>query len=133
MVYYVNNMKIYISGPITGLPNKNIEAFNTAAEKLRTLGFEVLNPFDLDQTGFNPEECWFKYLKRDLKEMLSCDALCLLPGWEESKGARLEIIVAIQLALPLFRLDTDGTMLTVHVASDVELTPIIPSHLWQTV
>lgn len=124
-------MKLYISGPITGKPNKNIEQFNTLADKLRTLGYEVLNPFDLDQEGFNPEQCWFKYLKRDLKELLSCDALCLLPGWEESKGARLEVVVAIQLELPLFRLTETNRLVQVPVANDIDLVPMIPSHLWQ--
>lgn len=125
-------MKLYVSGPITGLPNKNIDQFNTTSEKLRNLGFEVLNPFDLDQEGFNPENCWFKYLKRDLKELLSCDALCLLPGWEESKGARLEVIVALQLELPLFRLTESNQLVAVHVAHDMDLIPMIPSFLWQT-
>lgn len=124
-------MKIYVSGPITGIENKNKPSFDSTSEILRKLGHEVINPFDLDSPTFNPEECWFKYLKRDLAALLSCDSLCLLPGWEESKGACLEILVASKLNLPLFRLNSKNELEEEHIAVDTELTPLIPSYLWQ--
>ena len=36
--------RVYIAGPMTGLPDFNYPAFNAAAAKLRALGLEVLNP-----------------------------------------------------------------------------------------
>lgn len=123
-------MKIYVSGPITGLANRNRLAFENVSSNLRELGHEVINPFDLDHPDFNPEGCWFKYLKRDLAEVLACDAICLLPGWEESKGARLEVVVAQALELPLYRLNKDELVLE-PVAIDIEIVPIVPSHLWE--
>ena len=123
-------MKIYVSGPISGIENRNIDAFNAMGEKLRSLGHEVINPFELDTPGFNPEGCWFKYLKRDLAQLLYCDAVCLLPGWEESKGARLEVVVARNLELPLYRMQNDK-LIEELVAVDVDVVPMFPSHIWE--
>lgn len=36
--------KIYIAGPMSGLPNFNRDAFNLEAERLHTLGHIALNP-----------------------------------------------------------------------------------------
>ena len=123
-------MKIYVSGPITGYSDKNKPAFDLLSTQLRNLGYEVVNPFDLDFPGFNPEECWFKYLKRDLAKAIFCDAVCLLPGWEESKGAKLEVLVAQELNIPLFTL-RNNKLVPEYVAIDIEMVPLIPSHLWQ--
>lgn len=123
-------MKIYISGPITGKPNKNKEAFYEASERLKELHHEPLNPFDLDYEGFNPTEDWVTFLKRDLKALIDCDAICLLSGWEESKGACLEVEVAKQLSLPIYYL-RNKDLAPVFVVVDVDIVPMIPSYLWQ--
>lgn len=91
-------MRIYISGPMTGLPQLNYPAFNTAAELLRAEGFEVENPAE------NPEpECrsWVGYMRLALVQISRSDGLLLLPGWLDSKGARLELHIAQQLGLPV--------------------------------
>lgn len=99
--------RIYISGPMTGLPELNYPAFNAAAELLRADGFEVENPAE------NPEpECgsWAGYMRLALVQISRCEGLLLLPGWLDSKGARLELHIAQQLGLQVaHHTDTTST------------------------
>ncbi len=90
--------RVYISGPITGMPNHNREAFAKAAEVLRkTFNLEmVINPHDIVLDG-NPT--WEDYMKADLREMLTCDTVVMLDGWGESRGATLEEHVARKLGM----------------------------------
>lgn len=83
-------MKLYIAGPITGVPDGNTPAFNEAAKQLREAGYDVSNPADHGY-GTRP---WKWYMVKALKMMLDCDAVALLPGYSNSKGARLEVQVA---------------------------------------
>lgn len=90
-------MKVYIAGPMTGLPNYNYDAFHFAAEAWRAEGWEVLNPaehFDGDQTL--PRAT---YLRKAMETVLEADAIATLPGWLTSAGARLEMAMAVELAL----------------------------------
>ena len=89
-------MRLYIAGPMTGLPDYNFPAFNDAAEKLRAVGYDVANPADHGQ-GMRP---WKWYMRRALKALLDCDAVALLPGYTNSKGATLETEVAEALEMP---------------------------------
>jgi hypothetical protein len=84
--------KVYISGPMTGLPNLNYPAFHKKAEELRLKGHEVFNPaenFD-GQQDINRHVC----LRQDLKLLLKCDYVVFLEGFEASAGALLEAYVA---------------------------------------
>jgi hypothetical protein len=38
----------------------------------------------------------------DLAAMKGCTAICMLPGWEQSFGARIEHLVAQKLGLDIF-------------------------------
>lgn len=94
--------RVYISGPMTGLPGMNFEAFHTAAARLRELGFEVVNPVELHPAGV--EKTWNEYLRGDLRALCECDLMVLLEGWEDSRGARLEWIVARGLGMDVVEL-----------------------------
>lgn len=86
--------RLYLSGPMTGYPNHNFEAFNKAAALLTSFGFRVENPASKGVIeGWN----WAAYLKYDLDILIWCDGVATLPGWQESKGAVLEVHVAQQL------------------------------------
>lgn len=93
--------KIYISGPMSGLPNLNWPAFNRAAVRLRNMRWEVVNPVEI-----NPDETahWLECIAADLRAMEGCTAICMLPGWEASFGARIEHLVAQKLGLEIFEL-----------------------------
>lgn len=88
--------RIYVAGPMTGLPEFNFPAFNAAAIELRTQGWHVENPAD---HGVIEGAEWADYLAYDLTRLGTCGAIYLLPGWEKSKGAVLELQIAHQLGL----------------------------------
>lgn len=91
-------MKLYISGPMTGLPDSNFPAFFEAEAKLRAVGFDIENPAE---KGVLEGWTWEDYLKYDLQVMLPCQGLAILPGWEASRGACLEVHVAKALNMPV--------------------------------
>jgi hypothetical protein len=88
-------MRVYISGPMTGYPDFNRTAFKNAAADLRRLDHEPVDPGDAEV----PEQTWADYLRADLRMLLDCDAVAVLPGWEASRGAALEVHVAHQLGM----------------------------------
>lgn len=88
--------RIYIAGPMTGLPDLNFPAFNAAADALRTQGWHVENPAD---HGVIEGAQWEDYLAYDITRLGTCGAIYLLPGWEKSKGATLEAHIAKMLGL----------------------------------
>lgn len=89
-------MKVYISGPMTGIAKHNFPAFNDAAVKLIARGYEVCNPADKGEIdGWE----WEDYLRHDIALLVECDAIYMLPGWESSKGAKLERFIADQLKM----------------------------------
>jgi hypothetical protein len=110
-------MKFYLAGPMTGIPNFNFPAFNVAASRLRSIGHEVFNPAERDierhggvdisadnhtgdpalaakTHGFSLREALADDTAFICKE---ADAIAMLPGWENSKGARAEHALAFAL------------------------------------
>lgn len=92
-------MRIYVSGPMTGKPALNFPAFNAAAAELRALGVEVVNPAELNP---DPNKSWRECMAVDIKALVDCDAIVMLPGWECSKGANLEWEIAVRLRMRIF-------------------------------
>ena len=110
-------MKIYLAGPMRGLPNLNFPAFDHAAFLLRAEGHEVFTPAERDrkihgsQLEDNPtgdEDKAAEAVGFNLREALADDtgwvclyatAIALLPGWEKSSGANAELAVAKALGL----------------------------------
>jgi len=90
-------MKVYISGQISNLPIEEAkENFRKAEDILRKKGFEPVNPFN---SGLPVTATWHEHMRADIKMMLECDAICLLPNWERSQGARLEEHIAMRLSM----------------------------------
>lgn len=92
-------MKIYISGPMTGRPDFNHPAFHAAAATLRAAGWAVFNPAE---NGLQPDAQWGVHMRVDIKALMDCDAIVLLDGWMDSKGARLERHIAVQLGMRVY-------------------------------
>lgn len=104
-------MKVYLAGPMTGLPQFNFPAFDAAEAKLRLLGHDVFNPAQMDRDlGFDPasssvtNEFLRDALRRDLSAICESDAIAMLSGWEKSGGARIEWMLAVHLGLKIFYL-----------------------------
>lgn len=87
-------MKIFISGPMTGLPHFNRPAFHEAARLLDSQGHVVLNPATLPD-GLSEKE----YMDICLSMLLCADAIYLLDEWKISAGARVEHALAEKLSL----------------------------------
>lgn len=90
---------IYLSGPMSGMPNNNVMAFNKAAKALRKKGYRIINPAELDKG--EPCRTWEDCLRRDLRALTRCTDIATLPGWKKSRGATLEIYVGKALSFPV--------------------------------
>ena len=89
-------LRVYIAGPMTGLPDFNYPAFHAEAARLRAAGFEVENPAD---NPHPPCGSWAGYMRMAIRQISHCDAVAFLPGWNSSRGARLERRIALDLGL----------------------------------
>ena len=87
---------IYLSGPMTGLPEYNYPAFNALAATLRGRGFVVNNPAESGQ-----RDSWGEYMRAAIRTLCHSDVVVALPGWENSRGAKIEIGLATDLGLGL--------------------------------
>ena len=77
--------RIYLRGPMTGLPGLNIGTFRAKTTNLRAGGHTVTNPAELNPDGGTWNDC----MRRDIAALMEWDAVSTLPGWEHSRGARL--------------------------------------------
>lgn len=101
---------VYLAGPMRGLPEFNFPAFREAAEALRMCGYTVTSPAEMDEEldgfdGTDPDAAlpFAAYMARDLPAVCEADAVVVLPGWQKSEGAQLEVYVAEALGLPVLR------------------------------
>lgn len=88
--------RLYLAGPMTGLEDFNFPAFNAMAAKLRARGYQVENPAE---HGVVDDADWADYMAYDLTRLGLCGMVAVLPGWENSKGARLEVHIARELGM----------------------------------
>ena len=91
-------MKLYLSGPMTGYEENNYPAFHAAKAALEARGYEVISPADLP---IRDDWEWVDYIEQDIDSVFSVEGVAYLPGWEQSKGARIERRIAERLGLPI--------------------------------
>lgn len=92
-------MRVYLSGRMRGLPNSNLKEFARVGELLNGRGYNVLNPAD---TRWGVGGARAEYLREDVTMLLIADAVVVLPEWEKSPGARLEVAIAWSFEIPVF-------------------------------
>jgi hypothetical protein len=123
---------------MSGYPQFNFPAFELAAKTLRKQGLDVTSPHEYDPPEMqklawaSPDgkpgstdhlQTWGQTLARDVELLADkLNAVILLPNWSKSKGARLEVTVAMNCSYPLF----EYTVLTDEngVEQEPYLTPI---------
>lgn len=109
--------KVYISGPMSGHADNNHPAFFDAEEALVARGYEVVNPAahdtpeDLAAIASEPMHgpTWDRLVSHDLDLIadpaVGIEALVMLPGFPESRGARREMAKALALGKHLLLLE----------------------------
>jgi hypothetical protein len=108
-------MKLYLSGPMTGVQDYNFPKFNYVSKKIRANHtYEVVNPAqEFDGRQDLPRAL---YMRKDLETLLTVDGIVMLDGWQHSRGARLELAIAKELDLEIFRWDEEKEKLFVYTA-----------------
>lgn len=93
----VENMKIYLSGKISGTDLTHTrKRFSDVADKLQALGHEVTNPLC---NGLSEHDPWEEHIAKDIINLIDCEGIYMLQGWEDSQGARIEHAVAKEIGL----------------------------------
>ena len=132
--------RLYLAGPMSGIPQFNYPRFNAVAAALREQGFSVVNPAELDDFDYSQQALaseqgalgdvdvsWGTVLGRDVTVVAdTCDGVMLLEGWERSRGAVLEVTTALLVDLPVYEVVEwpDG---------EFELFPLTRDYLADTV
>ena len=90
------NRTAYVAGKITGLPIGEVkQKFNTISSELANKGYEVVKPLAITDDS----RTWDDAVRSDIKLMLECDEVHMLPDWQESRGAQLERDIALRLGM----------------------------------
>ena len=95
-------MKVYVVGPVTGMPGLNAEAFEEAQRSIEEAGDRCIIPHD-----FVPADATHERAMRMSVGFIvrGAEAVAALPGWERSEGASLEVAVARACGIPVVTLD----------------------------
>lgn len=93
------HQRVYVAGPMSGLPDLNYPAFNETAARLRAKGWHVENPAENPEPHVDVGCHWTAYMRMGISQLMTCHAIYLLPGWEQSKGAALEYLIAQRLGI----------------------------------
>lgn len=107
---------VYVAGPMTGIPEHNVPAFDAARDALQAEGFATITPPDvtrqlgrfipgIDPSGAITEEAYRELVKLDIAEMLRAGVVAFLPGWRKSRGARIEYVLAVHMGLDIWTVD----------------------------
>lgn len=95
-------VRLYLAGPMSGLPENNYPAFHAAADRLRDMGYLVENPAENELPA---GATWHDYMRAGIRQLSKCDEIVLLPGWIHSKGAKIEFNLAVNLGMKAWELD----------------------------
>ncbi len=119
-----------------GKPNFNHPAFKEAARALRSSGWRVISPAEKDvalgievpANGNTDKKLRDFPIGEDLKDVAESDAVFVLPGWEGSEGARLEVHVAHTLGVPVYSYETTAEVLIGYQGYGPRGEPIYDPH-----
>lgn len=110
---------VYLSGPISshipGVDRGELKRRFHSVEEwlgLERPEWQVVNPLKVSADcggtcegewgAAHPSHSWTCWMRYDLKAMLECSAIVLLPGWRQSTGAALEAMIAQKLHFGVF-------------------------------
>jgi hypothetical protein len=98
-------MRGYISGAVSRYVKRGKIAevkqeFQIIEDILTSRGFETCNPFKA--CPYDPKLTWLDYMRVDIAELMKCDFVIARRDWLLSKGARIEVLLALLLGLPVY-------------------------------
>lgn len=112
-------MICYVAGPVSGRENGNRAAFQAASDQLRDEGWRVINPTDNPRSAEAEQEARelgperyhegvaYRSIMQDcLRSVVGVDSMFVLPGWQFSRGARLEVALAATMSIPIYEWET---------------------------
>ncbi|MEG0518299.1 MAG: DUF4406 domain-containing protein [Bacteroidales bacterium] len=92
--------KVYISGLISGLSKEQSERnFSGVQALLELAGCEAVNPMD---NGLSIEAAWEEHMLEDIKNLMACDSVYMLANWQQSRGARIEYTIAVEMGKKIY-------------------------------
>lgn len=93
--------RVYISGPISGRDiAEQKEAFKAVERELADMGLNPVNPLE---NGLPAEASWEEQMRKDLTDLMQCDYIYMMRGWELSRGATLEHLAATMVGIKVFK------------------------------
>lgn len=110
---YPKGNGIYIAGPMTGFPRYNEDSFKKANVFLSKIhGGAIVNPSVIVMSIYRNNAIIATHFNYDrfidvLKNIMEkeCDTIALLPGWEKSKGAKIELHHALKNGMKVILLN----------------------------
>lgn len=119
---------LYLSGPMTGLPELNYPAFEKACLFLRGSGLRVYSPHEWEETNnggrFDLALAFTDYARVICRE---AGGVALLDGWENSPGARAEAALAHAVRKPVY---TFGALPLKAIDMEAMAKPAKPKFGW---
>lgn len=104
-------MRIYLSGPITGIKNhllNFLRAENTIRASKRFKGSDIINPARLGNVL--PYGTHEEYMELCYSLVGMADKMVMLAGWQQSKGAMLEKRMAEEMDMEIYELQENGEL-----------------------
>lgn len=90
--------RVYVAGPMSGLPDYNRAAFIRVEQELMAQGHIVFNPA---RKRLGKNATWDDYMRLGIADLMRCDTIHLLPGYEDSRGATIELELAKELGMTI--------------------------------
>lgn len=99
-------MKVYLAGPMRGISEWNVPAFDATAKAWTEAGHHVFSPaatlralgylygYACEPGSNEADEHLRHVMLTDFACIVAADAIALLPGWEKSRGATVEVALA---------------------------------------
>jgi hypothetical protein len=133
---------VFLAGPMTGIARYNEPAFREYAERWRKSGWAVVSPVETQDElwqekygrpfNWESERCDYgdprlpELIRRETIQLATCSGIALMPGWEKSRGARQELLIAQACGLRLYMADTMGAAILPDVQTVIDMDLLVP-------